>query len=99
MAIKVWIKDGLACPTIVCDWCDLEITDASMGLYHWTIFDGASDPVFLHKDCNRSYEAAHKAKLKAAGETFYCHELSEFLIALGNNAGINWRQYAEQMAR
>ncbi len=64
MPLMIQFHDDLACPTIVCDWCQQPITDAREGGYFWpqTCREaGTTVPViFLHKGrCDTRYQGAH----------------------------------------
>jgi hypothetical protein len=63
MPVMIQFHDGLACPTIVCDWCEQPIEQAGAGGYFWPArlyTEGQLIvPTFLHKSaCADTWEAA-----------------------------------------
>ena|SRR5215831_13897955 len=64
MPLVIQFRDGLSCPTILCDACQQPITDAKGGGYFFPMVprqEGKTVAItFLHKGaCDRAYEARH----------------------------------------
>ena len=90
MPLTIKFRDGRYCPTVVCDHCAEEITDAADGNYHWRIglndTDFGKQIYFTHKRCCDPFEVAHKGELFMWGAM----ELQCFPIYLGHNMAIKW---------
>jgi hypothetical protein len=63
MPLKIQWNGPFAAPTVFCDQCATEITEAGSGQYAWLhtlIKDGTSTPiVFVHNTCFGAFEAVH----------------------------------------
>jgi len=86
MPLVIQFHDGLACPTIVCDWCQQPITDARDGGYFFPESDRADDTMvpltFLHKGhCDRAYGVCH-------GEMASWEELRILPLLLARNLAL-----------
>jgi len=62
--LVIQFREGLSCPTVVCDYCQRPITDARDGGYFFATTDrqeGTTVPMtFLHKiRCDDRYSAQH----------------------------------------
>jgi hypothetical protein len=64
MPLMIQYTDGLLCPTIICDWCQEPITEATRGGYFWPYNPARTEGdlqalTFLHKGrCDFAWQAA-----------------------------------------
>jgi hypothetical protein len=64
MPLMIQFHDGLACPTVVCDWCQQPIDQAQAGGYFWPTGPRAEGQLialtFLHKGaCDDVWQALY----------------------------------------
>ena len=83
----------MSTPTVYCDWCGEEITEAAEGNYEWPLWtDEVEEIYYTHKRCCWAFEQATPHVLWGA------IGLECLPVYLGNGLNVNWKA-AKQTAQ
>ena len=96
MPLQITIKNDLACPVVICDFCAKEIETATDGNYEWQVDEhgkpATGQILFTHKKCCLPFEDANGGR-----NQWFTIDLDCLPLQLTNNLKIDTKN-AEKKA-